>query len=280
MPDMTARPARPWALRLLPPFPAVASRVISLVTNDDVGARQVSEIVKLDPTFTAEILKVANSALFGVAREVKTVDLAVPLLGLDRVKAIATLIAVNSMVKSTMKVAAMRKSWQHSLVTAIITDEAARNAGAHLEAAYTAGLLHNLGALGLMAAYPEEYTRMLDVSSEEHFDLLHTEQELFEIDHCAAGAYLAQEWNFPDEIAAAIATHHDEPTKGEVSIYSLVQVSWRLADVLGYAAFPPDREWTYEELVDFIPGIKRSWLGAGPEAAQQEIAKRLTGFGL
>jgi hypothetical protein len=141
-------------------------------------------------------------------------------------------------------------------------------------------LLHNLGTLGLMAAYPEEYARMLSVSADYGYDLLRTERDLFEIDHCAAGAYVAQEWNFPDEIAAAIATHHDEPIPGDLSIYSLVQTGWRLADVVGYAAFPVGKPWTYEELIAMVPGANDSWLGAGADAAHQEIASRLAGFGL
>jgi HD-like signal output (HDOD) protein len=79
------------------------------------------------------------------------------------------------------------------------------------DTAYTAGLLHNLGTLGLMSAYPEEYSRMLDVTQEFGFDLLQTERDLFDIDHCLAGCYLAQDWDFPDELAAAIAVHHEDP---------------------------------------------------------------------
>jgi putative nucleotidyltransferase with HDIG domain len=279
MSDLLAKPVRPWALRLLPPFPAVANRILALVNNGDVAAKQIGEIIKLDPSFTAEILRVANSALFGVRREITTVNFAVTLLGLDRVKAMATLIAVNAMVKPVLRIEALRKFWVHSLVTAILTEESARVSRTTLESAYTAGLLHNLGTLGLMAAYPEEYTRMLDVSDEYGFDLLRTERDLFEIDHCAAGAYLAQEWNFPDEIAAVIATHHDEPA-GDASLYSLVQISWRLADLLGYVAFPPDKPWTYDELVAMIPHAKSSWVGAGVEEAKAEVASRLSSFRL
>jgi putative nucleotidyltransferase with HDIG domain len=276
MPELLAKPARPWALRLLPPFPAVANRVISLVGNEDIAASQISEIIKLDPTLTAEILRVANSALFGASREITTVPLAVSRLGMDRVKATATMIALNAMVKSALRFEALRKFWTHSLVTAFLTEECARIIRSSIDCAYTAGLLHNLGSLGLMAAYPDEYARMLEVSIDYHYDLLQTERDLFEIDHCAAGAYLAQEWNFPDEIAAAIATHHDEPEPGDRSIYGLVQIGWRLADALGYVAFPPEREWTYDELVARIPGSDRSWLGAGIDAAREEINLRLS----
>lgn len=276
----TVKAQRPWALRLLPPFPAVANRILSLVDNADVGSNQVGEIIKLDPTFTAEILRVANSALFGVRREITSVTQAVNLLGLDRVKAMATLVAVNSMVKKVLRIEALRRVWSHSLVTAILAEECAKVSRTATDTAYTTGLLHNLGVLGLMAAYPEEYVRMMDVSAEFGFDLLKTERDLFEIDHCAAGAYLAQEWNFPDEIAAAIATHHEEPEPGPPTLYSIVQVSWRLAEVLGHTAFPLERTWTYEELVAFVPKASKSWLGAGVETAKEEVTARLASFKL
>ena len=126
-----------------------------------------------------------------------------------------------------------------------------------------------------MSAFPDEYSRMLEVNNDFGFDLLRTERDLFEIDHCAAGAYLAQDWDFPDELAAAIAVHHDEPVPGEVSLDNLVKVSWRLSDALGYAAFSPDHAWTYEELIAFVPNAGTCWLGESAEAAKQELDARL-----
>ncbi len=161
------------------------------------------------------------------------------------------------------------------MVTAAIAEEAARISRSDREGAYTAGLLHNLGTLGLMSAYPDEYSRMLEVSGDFGFDLLRTERDLFEIDHCAAGAYLAQDWDFPDELAAVIATHHDEPVAGETSLDNIVKVSWRLADVLGYAAFSPDRLWTWEELTAFLPPARSSWLAESPDAAQAKLTTLL-----
>jgi HD-like signal output (HDOD) protein len=279
MPEILAKPARPWALRLLPPFPAVAQRVLSLVDNDTTAANQISECIRLDPTFTAEILRVANSALFGAVREISTVRHAVNLLGLNRVKAMATLIAVNAMVKPAMRIEALRKVWVHSLVTAILTEESARICQSTLEGAHTAGLLHNLGVLGLMSAYPEEYAQMIDVSAEYGFDLLWAERDLFEIDHCAAGACLAEEWNFPQPIVVAIASHHEEPHKSS-ALFNLVQICWRLADVLGFGAFPMEKPCTYEGLVSLIPNQTSSWLTAGANVVEGELTARLSNLRL
>jgi putative nucleotidyltransferase with HDIG domain len=273
--EQLARPQAPWALRLIPPFPAVAQRILALVNDPDLNVNELSELVRMDPSFAAELLRFANSALFGTRRKVTSLQLAIAMVGLDRVKTLATMVSLNQMVRHSVRKEGLRKVWVHSLVTALIAEEISRVSGVGRESAYTAGLLHNLGTLGLMSAYPDEYSRMLEVSNDFGFDLLGTEQDLFEIDHCLAGAYLAQDWDFPDELAAAIAVHHDEPDSRISCLDSLVQVSWRLADTLGYAAFSPKREWTWEELMAFVPHSASTWLGGSPEAAQAEIDERL-----
>jgi len=275
--EQLARPQAPWALRLVPPFPAVAQRILAMVNDPDANINKLSELVKVDPSFAAELLRFANSALLGARRKVRSLPLAIVVVGLDRVKTMATLVSVNRMVRHSVRKEALRKVWVHSLVTALIADEISRVSGIDRESAYTAGWLHNLGTLGLMSAYPDEYSRMLEVSTDFGFDLLRTEQDLFEIDHCLAGSYLAQDWDFPDELAAAIAVHHDEPFSRISDLDGLVQVSWRLADTLGYAAFSPKKDWSWEELMEFVPNSTAAWFGASPEAAKAEIDERLAG---
>jgi putative nucleotidyltransferase with HDIG domain len=275
MSELLARPQAPWALRLVPPFPAVAQRVLALVNQPDANINDLGDLVKVDPSFSAELLRFANSALLGSRRKVRSLPLAIIVVGLDRVKTLATLVSVNRMVRHSVSVEALRKVWIHSLVTALIAEEGSRVTGIARESAYTAGLLHNLGTLGMMSAFPDEYSRMLEVSNDFGFDLLQTERDLFEIDHCAAGAYLAQDWDFPDELAAAIACHHDEPMANDCSLDLLIQVSWRLADTLGYAAFSPNKAWSWEELTAFLPNAGAAWFGWSPEAAKAEIDERL-----
>jgi putative nucleotidyltransferase with HDIG domain len=275
MTETFVRPQTPWALRLIPPFPSVAQRVVALARQDDSSPQQIAELVKMDPSFSAELLRFANSALFGGRRSVTGLTQATMVLGVVRVKTMAALVVVNRMVRSSVKIQALRKVWRHSLATALIAEELAARMRVDTDTGYTAGLLHNLGTLGLMSAYPDEYSRMLEVSNDFGFDLLNTERDLFEIDHCAAGAYLAQDWDFPDELAAAIAVHHDEPVLGQTGLDSLVQVSWRLADALGFAAFSPVKEWAFDELMTYLPSSGTSWLTKTPDEARKELAARL-----
>ncbi len=270
------RPQAPWALRLVPPLPTFAQRILALTSQQDVSARQVSELTRMDPSFSAELLRVANSALFGVRREVTSLAQAIVLVGMDRVRSMAMLICVNRMVRSSLRIQSLRRVWLHSVVTAILCEESARVARLPGDEAYTAGLLHNLGSLGLMSAYPDEYARMLQVSDDYGFDLLKTERDLFEIDHCAAGAYLAQDWDFPDELAAVIATHHDNPEAEQYTIDNLVRICWRFADALGYAAFSPARAWQTAELLAFAPALESCWLAEPEDAIRARLQERLT----
>ena len=275
MTTSTAHPQAPWALRLVPPFPAVAQRVLALASQEHVGSREVGALVGLDPSFSADVLSFANSALFGARCRVTSLPQAVAMLGMNRLRTMATFVAVNSMVGLSVHESAIRKIWVHSIATAIVAEESARILRLDSDFAYTAGLLHNLGVLGLMSEYCDEYTRMLDVYRDFGFDLLQTERDLFEIDHCAAGAYLAHDWSFPASLASAIAAHHDEPVLNERSIDNIIKLSWRLADTLGYGAIPAAKEWAFDDLIAYIPNAAHSWLGQSAGLAREKIDNRL-----
>jgi len=269
----------PWALRLVPPFPSVVRRIMALANKDDSSAQQIGKLAKTDPSFSAELLRFANSATFGASRRIGGLTQAILLLGVDRLRTLAAMVMMNRMAESAVGIETLRKVWIHCLVTALIAEEAAPRMLVDRDIGYTAGLLQDVGALGLMSSYPDEYSRMLTVSIDFGFDLLATERDLFDIDHCAAGAWLAKEWDFPDGLVQAIAGHHDEPTPGGTGLNSLVQVSWRLADALGFAAFP-GHESGYEELIACLPPAPAaasapSWLGSDPGQAGEALAMRL-----
>jgi len=274
MAETAARTQPPLALRRLPPFPAIAHRILALANRDDVNVRELGELVKMDPSFSAELLRFANSALFGSRREVTSLAHAIMVVGTDRIRTVATMVAVNRMVRASVNMAALRKVWIHSLVTAVVAEQAARACRLDPDDAYTAGLLHDLGMLGLMSVYSEQYSQMLGAGGGEVLDLMDAERHRFEIDHCAAGAHLAQSWDFPDKLAAVIATHHDEPVAAEVSLDNVIRVSWRLSDALGYAAIAPAKLASWEELVSMLPLDGSSWL-LEQQAAAAEVSKRL-----
>jgi len=225
--------ARPWAFRDLPPFPGVALKLLNLLDQDDVPMKTVSDLIRADPAISAEILRVSNSAMYGVSREIDNVAHALVVLGTDTVKRLALTVSLGRFCGEFLRDRSLRACWDHSIACALICQELAIILDEPKDRAYTAGLLHDIGRLAILSCYPTEYGTLLSVSSENEFDELEAERELFEIDHCAAGTILAREWNLPDDFVEAISTHHS-PQVSDALIPALVAAGTAVADRLGY----------------------------------------------
>ncbi|MDA0204272.1 MAG: HDOD domain-containing protein [Acidobacteria bacterium] len=224
--------AQPWAIKNLPPFPAVALQLMGLL-DSDVPVKDVVKLLRMDPALSAEILRVSNSPLYGLSRHVDSVSHAVVVLGGDAVKRLALTVALGRFTQNFMKHKGLRRCWDHSVACALIAEDLAEFAGQTKDRAYTAGLLHDVGRLALLACYPDEYENLLAVASENDFDFRTTEKKLFEIDHCSAGHWLSKSWNLPPDMTEAIASHH-EAGLARGSLASLIAVSDSLAAALGY----------------------------------------------
>jgi len=145
--------------------------------------------------------------------------------------------------------------------------------------AYVAGLLRDIGRLALLVKYPGPYTNLLEVSSEQHFDILMTERELFDIDHCQAGAWLIQQMPFPPELEDIIVRHHQELDHDSFHMVHLVQCADRLADALGFGVIAdapgPDITERIAYALEHLPEAARARLGDDHEQWKTETAARL-----
>jgi putative nucleotidyltransferase with HDIG domain len=257
---------RPWALSTPPPFPAVAMKVLELLGQEDVDVRQVVRWLQADAVFSGEMLRVANSVLYGTNGPIRSVHHATITLGLDFVKALAVTVGLRAYVKSAMKAPVLRRCWSHSLACGMLSQELATACFMKGDEAYTAGLLHDIGRLGLLAAYPVEYANVLDVAVDYSFDVLHCEREFFDIDHCEAGAWLAEQWKLPPELGVIAAHHHEDPVavdRGKKpDLLTIVRLGCRLADALDFRVVKTR-----------APGDLAQILGHLPEAARQRFPK-------
>ena len=243
---------RPWAIKSLPPFPAVALQLMNLLDDDDAPMKQVVTLLRIDPALSAEILRVSNSALYGLSRRIDNVSHAVVVLGTDSVKRLALTLALGRFSQRFLNDQALRVGWDHSVASALLCERLAEHCGQARDRAYTAGLLLDIGRLALLACYPAEYGNMIEVARENSFDQLECERQLFDTDHCAAGEWLARNWNLPADIVEGIATHHAR-TPRDSSIPSLVAAADRLADALGFSALRMPAQLTIEETLAGLP---------------------------
>ena len=270
---------RPWALSTPPPFPAIAMKVLELLGKEDVDVRQVVRWLQADPIFSGEMLRVANSALYGTSRQIRSVHHATITLGLDFVKALAVTVGLRAYVKSAMKEPILRRCWAHSLACAILSQELATVCLLKGDEAYTAGLLHDIGRLGLLAAYPVEYANVLNVAVDYSFDILHCERELFDIDHCQAGAWLAEQWKLPAELATIAAHHHEEPTLTNANqapdLLLIVRLACRLADALDFTVVKARESVPVEQILEYLPEAAQVRFPKDMEALKAKVADRI-----
>jgi HD-like signal output (HDOD) protein len=248
----SAAETKPWALKSLPPFPAVALQLLSLLEDDEVPMNKVSDLLRMDPALSAEILRVANSVLYGLSRRIDNVSHATVVLGTEAVKRLALTVALGRFSHRFLHNESLRVCWDHSVACGLIAEELAVMMDQPRSRAYTAGLLHDVGRLALLACYPVEYGNLFDVAREHGFDELECERQLFDVDHCEAGEWLARSWNLPAEFVESIAGHHKAPAK-DASLVSLVAASSAIADTLGYNVMQITSEKTIAEIIADLP---------------------------
>src|SRR6266568_6262545 len=114
------RTAQPWALKNLPPFRPVAVKLLRLTAQDDVPLNRIQAVLRTDVAFSAEVLRLANSALIGSRNEVNSVAHAVALLGLERLKGLSMTVALRDFLTTPKSGAAMQLCWKYNLATAVI----------------------------------------------------------------------------------------------------------------------------------------------------------------
>jgi putative nucleotidyltransferase with HDIG domain len=181
-----------------------------------------------------------------------------------------------------MKLPVLRRCWTHSLACALLSQELANACFLKGDEAYTAGLLHDIGRLGLLAAYPVEYANVLSVAVDYSFDVLHCERELFDIDHCEAGAWLAEQWKLPGELGAIAAHHHDQPSIGpgrQPDLTTIIQLGCQLADALDFGVIKTLRGPAPQEILERLPESVRGRFPADLEALKALVTERIQTIG-
>ena len=148
----------------------------------------VANLLSSDPAFSAEVLALANSPLYATACPTTSLTRAIVVLGLERTRSLTLTVAMQAFVGNVQMTPELQNSWRHSLACALVAEELAP-ALRHLRAtmAIPPGLMHDLGRLGLLKAYPRPYAELLARSLRQRGQMLDAERRLFQVDHCQAG---------------------------------------------------------------------------------------------
>lgn len=201
----------------LPTLPVVAAKVLKILSESDVDLEEVVRLIETDQAITLKILRLVNSAYYGLSTRVSSIRNAVVMLGIAEVRCVLLSVTVSeAIIKSLRQSCAHDQDllWKHSLACAVCADLITRELYPGLRAeAFVCGLLHDVGKLILEECFPENTERIKKYVSEHGVSWLQAEQNIMGVDHPTVGKWLAEKWNLPEIFVQAIWLHH-QPMDG------------------------------------------------------------------
>jgi putative nucleotidyltransferase with HDIG domain len=256
----------------LPSLPVVVQRILHLLQKDDASNREVADTISLDPALSARVLRLVNSALYGLSTPVTTIQRAVAMLGFSELNnTVLGLKVVETFSGAELSVLDRDRFWEHSLACAIC---AQRLAG-HVRVlppgeTFLGGLLHDIGKLVLDDYFRDEWAEALETARSQRRSTLEVETEVLGVPHTVVGRMLAARWKIPEIHQAAILHHHDVPAEGSLpekerllcAVVCAADLMVRWMD-LGSSGYSPLR---------MLPGQMLDLLGLGEQQIEETLA--------
>lgn len=258
----------------LPSLPAVVMELLNSVDRDDVDIHALAQQVTHDLALTAKTLRIANSAYYTTLVKVTTIQQAISLMGMTTVRQIILTAAVTGCFPDNKCPGFSHKDfWQHANAVAIIARILARRLNFSQDIAFTAGLLHDIGTLVLVAYHPERYAAVIAWQNEHQSTQPEAEKEVLGLDHAAVGHALAECWNFSDAIKNAIGGHHQPDRPGLGFLATIIHVANGIAHVLNVTATPDHSTPEISALSWESLGLDQNGLDQVLEEAAREFSK-------
>jgi putative nucleotidyltransferase with HDIG domain len=199
------------SLKNLPPFPMVAQRALLLVNKPEVSIQDLVEVVKFDPGITANILRIANSAYFGLRREIHSLHQALLLLGTQELLKIIIASGATRLFASSVPgyFSERQGLWRHSVSCGLMADLLGRELTlADRTVSFTAGLLHDIGKIVLSLFVDQKFTEIMAAVENQGISFHQAEKLVLGVDHAEIGGEMARIWDFPDRLRLVITHHH------------------------------------------------------------------------
>lgn len=221
------------------PSPAIV-QLLGLLSKSDCDNEEIIRIIQQDATISAKLLGMCNSAVYGLAMPVSSIDQAVLYLGHSEIHRLALNAGFNDKLNPALSGYAIREDelWQHSLLTGLVCVMLAESTGepeVDQAIAYTGGLIHDIGKIVISRAIsPPHRDAILDLIERKEETLVAAERAVLGTDHAEVGARLLETWRLPKLLVEAVAYHH-RPTSSPLKLSALVHVADLIALEAGRA---------------------------------------------
>jgi putative nucleotidyltransferase with HDIG domain len=221
-------------LTTLPTLPPVYQHLCAALDDPDVTPARIGALIGQDPTLTARLLRMVNSAFFGYPEQIASISRAVTIIGFE---ALRNLILATAVLDTLVLRGPLWGGfspgdlWHHSLATAVAARAIARRVGPReSEEFFVAGLRHDIGKLAMLYLERERYLLAIDLALNERILIGEAEARVFGISHPRVGQLLVEAWQLPRPLVMAVALHH-QPTREAGRLVAVVHV----ADILARA---------------------------------------------
>ena len=204
------------SVRYLPPAPRVVPDLMKLLNQPDVDSSRIVRMISVEPSLTANVLRVCNSAYFGSSLPTTDLQEAVTRLGFQQVYRLVVAATGAKLLAAPQKGYGLDPGelWKHSVASAVAAQLMARKLGEDDNLVFTATLLHDLGKIILAQSIEESYVRLIREAETHQLSLLESETKLLGVNHAEVGGRLLAQWKFPADVVAAVTHHHAPNSAG------------------------------------------------------------------
>lgn len=235
-------------LHQLPAVPAVVQELIQSFDDPSLDAQHLAEKIGHDQALAAKVLRVANSAFYGLPRQVGSIQEAVVVLGFSTVRSLVLSAAfVDAFSSGTPSCVERNTYWRRSVATATFAKSLAKCLRQDSEMAFSAGLLHDIGIMVLDVCAHERFAAVWEAAQREGADLIAEERAALGFDHAELGAEVTRRWKFPSSIEDAIHYHYQPERQPFQMLTGIVQAASLLEQAMeegcteeeSFARIPP-----------------------------------------
>jgi HD-like signal output (HDOD) protein len=200
-------------IKEMPSLPTSAAKVLEICNNSQTSPADLNQVISLDPVLVGRVLKLLNSAYYGLGQQITSLVRAIIMLGINTVKnlALSTAILGTLSTNKNLRGLNMEGFWRHSLCVGVTAKLIAKRRGIdakRLEEYFTAGLLHDIGKIPMNGVLSGEYMLIVTAADRKRMPLFRSEEKKLGIDHCAAGEMIVRAWKLEGPAAETIVNHH------------------------------------------------------------------------
>lgn len=194
-----------------PSIPGSAVKLLELLESDDAPVKDIEEVLRLDPGMTANVLKLTNSAYFGLPTKVGSVKRAIMLLGMNKIKQLVMASCVGAVMDGPIPGYDLPAGelWRHSIAVSVAAEGLSREMKLEgTEDIFTAALVHDVGKL-ILGQFIQDDLAAIDEAALSGVSFEIAEKQVLGSDHAEIGAQVLAQWSLPEDLVHAVRWHHD-----------------------------------------------------------------------